>query len=220
MTSILFGRTFAALLFDMDGTLINSIASAERIWGAWAARHGLDVASFLPTVHGVRSVDTIKRLALPGVDADGEAAELTREELVDVAGIVPVPGAVAFVQSLPPDRWAVVTSAPADLARRRMAAAGIPLPRVLVTAEDVTAGKPNPEGYLLASARLGARATDCVVFEDAPAGIEAGEAAGAEVVVVTATHRHVLATLHVTIATYEDLTARVVQDGTISIART
>jgi sugar-phosphatase len=202
----------------MDGTILNSIASAERIWGAWATRHGLDVASFLPSVHGVRSVDTIKRLALPGVDAEREAAELTQAEIVDVAGIVALPGAVQFLASLPPHRWAVVTSAPVDLAKRRLAAAGIPLPHILVTAEDVTTGKPNPECYRVAADKLGVSPTDCLVFEDAPAGILAGEAAGAHLMVVTATHTHVLATPHVTTATYQGLTAHVVEDGSIAVS--
>jgi len=213
----LFTKTFSALLFDMDGTVLNSIAAAERIWGAWAARHGLDVVSFLPSVHGVRSVDTIKRLALPGVDAEREADELSQAEIADVVGIVAVPGAVAFLESLPPERWAIVTSAPVDLATRRLEAAGIPVPRVLVTAEDVAVGKPDPACYRLAADRLGVSASDCLVFEDAPAGIQAGEAAGAEVMVVTATHRHVVDTSHVTTATYEGMTARVGEDGRVSI---
>jgi sugar-phosphatase len=201
----------------MDGTVLNSIAAAERIWGAWAARHGLDVVSFLPSVHGVRSVDTIKRLALPGVDAEREAEEVSQAEIADVAGIVAVPGVVAFLTSLPQERWAIVTSAPIELATRRLEAAGVPVPRVLVTAEDVAAGKPDPACYRLAAERLGVNVSDCLVFKDAPAGILAGEAAGAEVIVVTATHTHVLDTTHVTTATYEGMTAHVAEDGRLSI---
>ncbi len=119
---------YRAFLFDMDGTLLNSIAAAERIWTRWAVRHGVDVATFLPTIHGVRAIDTIARQHLPGVDAQAEAEQITREEIEDVEGVVQVPGAQAFLNSLPPECWAIVTSAPMALALRRMEAAGIPRP--------------------------------------------------------------------------------------------
>ena len=120
-------RAYQAFLFDMDGTVLNSIAAAERIWSAWAVRHGVDVETFLPTIHGVRAIDTINRLNLPGVDAEAQAAFITEAEIEDVEGIVEIPGAAAFLNGLPKDRWAMVTSAPRDLALRRMAAAGIPI---------------------------------------------------------------------------------------------
>jgi sugar-phosphatase len=206
-------RSFAALLFDMDGTILSSIAAAERVWGDWARRHGLDVATFLPTIHGVRVVETIRRLDLPGVDADAEAAAITLAEMADVAGIEAIGGASRLLASLPMDRWAIVTSAPRILALRRIAAAGLPVPAVLVTADDVVHGKPAPDGFLLAAARLGVSAQDCLVFEDAPAGIAAAEAAGATVVVVTATHSHPLDTPHPHIAGYDDLVVRPVEGG-------
>lgn len=202
------GKRYSAFLFDMDGTLLNSIAAAERIWGAWALRHGLDAAAFLPTIHGVRSVDTISRLGLPGVDPEREALAITLAEIADAEGVVEVPGAVRFLHGLPAHKWAVVTSAPKALALSRMQAAGIPVPDVLVTAEDVTAGKPQPDCYLLAAQRLGVAVADCLVFEDAPAGIAAGVAAGASVVVVTATHDHPMATLHPTLSAYSGISAR------------
>ena len=121
-------RAFAAFLFDMDGTLLSSIAAAERVWARWAGCHGLDVAAFLPTIHGMRSVETVRRLNLPGVDPEAEAAAITAEEMVDVDGIEPIPGILAFLATLPAERWAVVTSAPRELARRRIAAAGLPAP--------------------------------------------------------------------------------------------
>ncbi len=183
-------RPFAAFLFDMDGTLLSSIAAAERAWTRWALRHGLDVASFLPTIHGMRSVDTVRRQNLPGVDPQAESAAITADEMEDVAGIEAIAGVREFLAALPPTRWAVVTSAPRALALRRMEAAGLPPPPLLVGAEDVTCGKPAPDCFLLAADRLGVRAADCVVFEDAPAGIAAAEAAGAGVVVITATHAH------------------------------
>ena len=122
------GRAFAAFLFDMDGTILSSIAAAERVWTRWAERHGIDVDTFLPTIHGVRAVDTIGRLGLPGVDAAHEAAALTLAEIADVDGIEPIAGAVAFLSSLPAGRWAIVTSSPRELAKARLAAAGIAAP--------------------------------------------------------------------------------------------
>lgn len=217
-TAAVFGKKFSALLFDMDGTIISSIVATERVWGAWARRHGLDPVTFLPTIHGVRAFDTISRLGLPGVDAKHEAAEVAKAEIADVEGIVPIPGALAFLNSLPRERWAIVTSAPVELAKRRLEAAGMPLPSVLVTGRDVTRGKPNPAGYLLAAEKLGVRATDCLVFEDVTAGILAGEAAGADLLVVTATHAHPLETAHPTIADYENIEARIGEDGWISLA--
>lgn len=205
MTAALFDRPFAAFLFDMDGTLLTSIASAERVWAAWARRHGLDVAAFLPTIHGVRSVETVRRLGLPGVDPVAEAAAITRAEMDDVADIAPIAGAAAFLAMLPADRWAIVTSAPRALALRRLDAAGLPPPPLLIGAEDVRHGKPAPDCFRLGAERLGVAAADCLVFEDAPAGIAAAEAAGAAVAVVTATHTHPLATRHPTLSGYADL---------------
>ncbi|RWF93497.1 MAG: HAD family hydrolase, partial [Mesorhizobium sp.] len=112
---------------------------------------GLDVASFLPTIHGKRAIETIAALKLPGVDPVVEADALLKAEAADLEGIVPIPGAVAFLKSLPPERWAIVTSAPRELALLRMAAAGIPVPAIIVSAEDVTRGKPAPDCFLLAA---------------------------------------------------------------------
>ncbi|MHC8362636.1 HAD-IA family hydrolase [Pseudomonas sp. LS2P72] len=212
-----FNTPYRAFLFDMDGTVLNSIAAAERIWAAWALRHGVDVVSFLPTIHGVRAIDTINRLALPGVDAEAEAAFITEAEIEDVEGIIEVPGAAIFLKSLPANQWAIVTSAPKALALRRMAAAGIPQPLVMVTAEDVSAGKPDPAGYRLAARRLGVEPTDCLIFEDATVGILAAEAAGAGLIVVTSTHNHPLQTPHATLASYESVGSRVESEGLLRL---
>jgi len=212
------GRSFSALLFDMDGTLITSIEAAERVWTRWAAGHGLDARSFLPKIHGQRAVDTIRSLRIPGVDPVAEAHALTLMEIDDTDGVQPIAGAGAFVASLPDDRWAVVTSAPRALATRRLEAAGVKTPAVLVTADDVSVGKPDPSGYRLAADRLGVDVTDCAIFEDADAGIRAGEAAGGQVIVITATHAHALRTAHPTLPDFIGLGADVVL-GRLRLAR-
>ena len=210
-------RAFAAFLFDMDGTILSSIAAAERVWARWAQRHGLDVAAFLPTIHGMRSVETVRRLGLPGVDPEAESAAITREEMDDVDGIEPIAGIVAILAALPASRWAVVTSAPRELALRRIAAAGLPTPPLLIAAEDVAQGKPAPDCFVLAATRLGVAVRDCLVFEDAPAGIAAAEAAGASVLVITATHAHPLATRHASVRDYAALAARVDAGGALRL---
>ena len=210
-------RAFAAFLFDMDGTILSSIEAAERVWARWALRHGLDVAAFLPTIHGMRSVETVRRLGLPGVDAEAESAAITREEMDDVAGIEGIAGIHAFLATLPAGRWAVVTSAPRALALRRIAAAGLPSPDLLIAAEDVTHGKPAPDCFVLAATRLGVHPRDCLVFEDAPAGIAAAEAAGASVLVITATHAHPQATRHASVRDYTALAHRVEVDGALRL---
>ncbi len=210
-------RPFAAFLFDMDGTILSSIAAAERVWARWARRHGLDVAAFLPTIHGMRGIETIARLALPGVDARVEADAITRAEMDDVDGIEAIAGVHAFLAALPARRWAVVTSAPRALALRRIAAAGLPQPPLLVAAEDVARGKPAPDCFELAAARLGVHTRDCLVFEDAPAGIAAAEAAGAGVLVITATHAQAVATRHASVPDYLALAPQVDADGRLRV---
>lgn len=194
---------FSAFLFDMDGTLTNSVAAAERVWSQWAEGKGLNVADFLPTIHGVRCIDTLRRLNLPGVDPEREADLLAQAEIDDVEGVVSIEGAARFLAALPAERWAVVTSAPRLLAERRILAAGLPLPQIMVSAEDVEHGKPAPDCFLLAAKKLGVKPEECLVFEDAPAGIAAAEAAGAKVMVITAAHQHLIVTAHPTLATYD-----------------
>lgn len=179
---------YGAFLFDMDGTLLTSIEASQRVWGRWAARFGLNAASFLPDAHGMQVRDVVRQLDLPGVDPDDEAAAILAAELADMDGVAAIPGAGAFLARLPAHRWAIVTSAPRDLALRRLDAAGLPVPPILICAADVVRGKPDPSCFILAAERLGVAVDRCLVFEDAPAGILAAERAGAAVVVVTHAH--------------------------------
>lgn len=214
------GRTYDAFLFDMDGTLLDSTAVVERVWGRWCTRHGFDPAVFIPTIHGVRAIDVITPLALPDVDPLREALAIQDEELEDVAGIRPVTGAIDFLNALPRDRWAIVTSAPIELARKRMAAAGIPFPDVMISGEDVANGKPNPACYLLGAKRLGFDPAQCLVFEDATAGILAAEGAGADVTVITATHHTKMTTSHMSVPDYRALLVLALQTGQLLLSNT
>jgi sugar-phosphatase len=207
-----------AVLLDMDGTVLNSIKAAERVWAAWAMRHGLDVGAFLPTIHGVQSVETIRRANLPNVDPEVEAAAITRAEIEDVAGVEPIAGAPQFLAALPPGCWGIVTSAPRSLAMRRIEAAGLPKPPLLITAEDVKNGKPAPDCFLLAAERLGTAAGRCLVVEDSAAGIAAAERARASVLVVTSAHRNPMAVNHPAIADYSRLVVDRLPDGSASIS--
>jgi sugar-phosphatase len=179
-------RTITArgLLFDADGVLVDSDASVESAWSRWAQRWQLDPVVVLPTVHGRRSVDTVA-LLIDEADCAQALAEIDRFEVEDAAAVIPCPGAAALLGSLPPGTWAVVTSGTRALVTARLTAAGLPMPAVLVTADEVPRGKPDPAGYLMAAESLGLPASDCVVFEDSPAGVAAGIAATASVVGVT-----------------------------------
>lgn len=210
-------KQFSAFLFDMDGTLLTSIAAAERVWGAWAERQGLDPVAFLPTMHGQRAIDTIRRLNLPGVDPEIEAEKITNAEIDDVQGVAAIAGAAEFLAALPTDRWAIVTSASKELARRRLETAGLSIPSVIVTGEDVAVGKPDPQCFLLAASRLGFPAASCLVFEDVEAGVKAGRAAGADVVVVTAAGHDLDLPNNPTLNDYTEIVPEVSADGLLSI---
>jgi len=174
-----------AFLFDMDGVLVDSRAVVERTWQRWAAeRHPIDLAKLLHVAHGRKARDTLKIMA-PSLATDEEVAWLDATELADVEGLSVLGGARELVSALPRDRWAIVTSCGRDLARLRLRAAGVPEPDVLVVAEEVKRGKPAPDGYRLGADRLGFAPRDCIVFEDAPAGVAAGKAAGAVVIGLT-----------------------------------
>ncbi|MGW5280150.1 HAD-IA family hydrolase [Streptomyces collinus] len=176
--------TARALLLDMDGTLVNSDAVVERIWRRWAERHGLDGDEVMKVVHG-RQGHASMAVLLPDRPVRQNLADNARmlaEETADLDGVIEVPGAAAFLASLHGLPHALVTSADVALSTARMAAAGLPLPEVRVTAESVGASKPDPEGFLKGAAELGVAPADCVVFEDSGAGVAAGKAAGMRVV--------------------------------------
>lgn len=215
-------RAYDAFLFDMDGTLLNSIPSANRIWTTWCHRMGLDPDTVIPHLHGVRAIDTVKRFAPAGTDVEKEAAWVTAAEVEDLEGVTALPGILPFLASLPPDRWAIVTSASDALARARLGAAGIAVPPVLVTAEQIRHGKPAPDPFLHGAQRLGFAAADCLVWEDAPAGIRAGEAAGSDLVVLTATHDHhhpMDIGSHLSVVDYRGLSAQVDTDGRLRLRK-
>ncbi|MDP9085943.1 MAG: HAD-IA family hydrolase [Pseudomonadota bacterium] len=210
-------RSFQACLFDMDGTLLTSIESAERVWSRWLKMHSLDPELILPTIHGVQTLETIKGLCIPGIDPLREAARIAEEETADLQGVRVVEGAAIFLSGLPSDSWAIVTSATRDLAEARLKAAGLNAPALFLTAEDIIKGKPAPDCYIEAASRLGKNVTECLVFEDATAGIEAGRAAGCSVVIVTRTHSHRMESEYPQIRDFQNLTARC-RDGLITIA--
>ena len=170
-----------ALLFDLDGVLINSTPAVARVWRRWAIEHGFDPAEVVVRAHGRPSLTTVREY-LPNTDHEAENREVERREIEDLEGVVPLPGALDLLSALPEDRWTIATSCTRPLALVRIKAAGLPEPKKLITSNDITHGKPHPEPYLKAASLLGFDAANCIVLEDVPAGIRAGKAAGARVI--------------------------------------
>jgi sugar-phosphatase len=171
----------------MDGVLVDSRGVVERTWRSWAARHGIDADPLLRVAHGRRTSDTLREV-VPHLATSEEVAWLDAAELADSVRLVAVPGAARLLATLSGIPWAVVTSAGRELARRRLAGAGLPLPPVLVSSDDVARGKPAPDGYLLAAERLLVAAGQAIVLEDALAGVAAARAAGSTVIGIATTH--------------------------------
>jgi len=170
-----------ALLFDLDGVLVDSTPAVERVWHGWAVEHGFDPEKVVQLAHGRPSRTTIRDL-LPNADVEVEDLEVQRREIADLDGVVMLPGTGELLKSLPADRWTIATSCTRKLAEVRLRAAGLPVPETMVTSSDVKIGKPDPEPYVKAAAKLGFAASECIVIEDAAAGVRAGKAAGARVI--------------------------------------
>jgi len=175
-----------AILFDLDGVLLDSTRVVAAQYACWALENGLDPAVVMHAAHGVRTIEVIQRVA-PHLDAEAETRKIEQREAV-ADEVVRMPGAVELVNSIPQGRWCVVTSGTRFLATTRMRRFGLPLPEILVTADDVTRGKPDPEPYLKGAELLKVNPAECVVVEDAPAGIRAGQAAGMKVISLPSTY--------------------------------
>lgn len=171
----------SALLFDMDGVLIDSTPAVARVWRRFALEHGLDPNEVVRRAHGRPSITTLRHY-FPTANHEEMNHELERQEMEDLDGVVPLPGSVKLLSSLPAERWTIVTSATHPLAEVRLRTAGLPVPKRIVTANDIENAKPHPEPYLKAAASLGFSASECIVVEDVPAGIQSGKAAGARVI--------------------------------------
>jgi sugar-phosphatase len=174
------------LLFDLDGVLVDSTPAVARVWRKWAIAHGFDPEETIRQAHGRPSVETVRDL-LPSADSEEENRIILRGEIEDTDGVVALPGARELLNSLPEERWALVTSCARPLAEVRLRTAGLPIPSRMITCDDVRNGKPDPEPYRKGAELLGVPASECVVFEDAPAGIRAGKAAGARVIALRST---------------------------------
>ena len=198
-----------ALLFDLDGTLVDSIAAVDRAWTRWALRHGLDPVVVVPQIHGRRAVDSLRLLApYPEMDLIAEEEWLESVESSDTEGVVPIPGALEFVASVPRKRWSIVTSGASPVARARMNAVGLN-PHFAVYGEDVENGKPAPDPYQLAARRIEIDPADCIVFEDTAAGVRSGQSAGMRVIAVSGgAERPDLAEAELVIKDYRSLRVR------------
>jgi sugar-phosphatase len=175
-----------ALLFDLDGVLIDSTPAVTRVWSWWAGRYGFDPYTTVHEAHGRPSIETVREL-LPDADHEAENREIERREILDTDGVIPLPGVIELLASLPKERWTIVTSCTKPLADVRLRTAGIPAPSRMITAHDITRGKPDPQPYLKGAALLGFASQDCLVIEDASAGVRAGKAAGARVIALQTT---------------------------------
>jgi sugar-phosphatase len=171
----------SALLFDLDGVLVDSAPAVVRVWTKWAIAHGFDPHEVVQQAHGRPSISTIRDY-LPNADAELENLVVLNGEIEDLDGVIALPGTRELLTALPPNRWTIVTSCARRLAEVRILAGGLPIPERLVTSSDIKNGKPHPEPYLKGAAVLGFPIRDCLVFEDVPVGIRSGKDAGARVV--------------------------------------
>lgn len=177
----------AAILFDLDGVLVDSTGSVARQWAMWAEEQNIDPQEVVAIAHGVRTIEIVRRLA-PRLDAEVEVRRLEKREANDHEGVSVMPGAADLLKSIPKERWCVVTSGTRYLATSRLRLGNLPIPKVLVSADDVTKGKPDPQPYLMGAKLLAMKPTECLVIEDAPAGITAAHAGGMKVIAITSTY--------------------------------
>jgi sugar-phosphatase len=182
-------KTFdcAAILFDLDGVLVDSTRSVTRQWRRWAEENNIDPQKVVEIAHGVRTIEIVRKLA-PNLDATAEVIRIEKREADDQEGVAVMPGAAELLNAIPEGRWCVVTSGTRYLATARLKLANLPTPQVLVSANDVSKGKPDPEPYLMGANRLGINPAECLVIEDAPAGIRAAHAGGMKAIGITSTY--------------------------------
>ena len=178
----------SAILFDLDGVLVDSTGSVDLHWRIWARERGIDEEKVIAIAHGVRAIEVIRIIA-PHLDADAELRDLEKEEANDHHKLAAMPGAIELVRSIPDNLWCVVTSGSRYLATERLRMVGVPIPKVMITADDVVNGKPYPEPYLKGAKALGFEPQRCLVIEDAPAGIRAAHAAGMKVIGFASTYK-------------------------------
>jgi mannitol-1-/sugar-/sorbitol-6-phosphatase len=199
----------SAILFDLDGVLMDSTPSVSRQWSLWARENNIDPQK-VELVHGRPTIEGV-RLVAPHLDVEAEAKKIEQREMEDEEGVVVMPGAAKLLKSLPPQRWCVVTSGTRRLAMSRLKAGNLPVPEVLISADDVVNGKPNPEPYLKGAALLNMKPEECLVIEDAPAGIEAAHAAGMKAV-------GLLTTFPATALQEADAIARALADVSVGVS--
>jgi mannitol-1-/sugar-/sorbitol-6-phosphatase len=182
-------KTFdcAAILFDLDGVLVDSTGSVTRQWRRWAEEHNMDPQQVVEIAHGVRTIEIVRKLA-PHLDDEAEVARIEKREADDQEGVAVMPGAAELLKTIPERCWCVVTSGTRYLATARLKLANLPTPKVLVSANDVSKGKPDPEPYLMGAKLLGIKPAECLVVEDAPAGIRAAHAGGMKAIGITSTY--------------------------------
>ena len=176
-----------AILFDLDGVLVDSTPCVTRVWATWAREHGLDPDYVVQVAHGQRTIETVRQVD-PLLDAQRETDQIEQREIHDTEGLRVLPGAKELLTALPPDRYTIVTSGTRRLATKRLQVAGLPVPSNMITADDVTRGKPDPEPYLAGARVLLRQPKNCLVFEDAPSGIRAAQSAGMIAIAVTTTY--------------------------------
>jgi len=206
-----------AILFDLDGVLVNSAECVERSWRSWSARHGFNAEDVIAIAHGRRTVETVRAVA-PHLDVLNEVTALELQEGMTSEGVYEIDGARELIARLPANRWAIVTSGTRAIASFRLDLVGIPIPCVMVCADEISHGKPHPEGYLTAASKLDFNPEECVVIEDTPPGIEAAHAGGMRAIAIAATYpREQLLTADAIVERLADLKVSV-GDGLIQIA--